>query len=917
MEDFDAFLSCFRCLLNENNVNQANDQLKQWKSNNILLYLTQTARIILFYFTLQKQESQDTQQIDPNIVILALIAIKDSCTPRKTERIEQIREIWISTNKEATVMRETVRSAISQSIFHSYEPIRCLACASLSYVLQIEGTNWISIIPQIINNPIPSDPLNIISIFAFWEIFELHVIPFHIHFTSLDKNDYMKLVTNIFNIATNQDDSIGSNIKEKSFQCLKHMILILGPEFFNPELTHTIFEVIVKVLSTSKTLTVNLYRDIHWVLIQLIKTLYEYAPSFSDHIFFITDTGIKSESPDFNIISYHFWSQVWSFEKKYLNQMKQERGQQVTIQTYGEITSTDRPETRETLVAHYSSQLFEQGCYLLLKINPSSTINYFDSECSFVDYIITTLTSVFDSILYDSKTALILPQIFDRINSFLENSKVEDKVRNDYLAINLMNALMFNHQNLEIFDFVQNKLPCIFEFSQLPVFPVQTFSIQLITNFLHFSNQNVFTNPDNFEMLSKTIQVLSELSPQLSSKALFIIQVISEQSSKNFLDHHFEFFLSILEKKFSDIEFRQSEYSRFLYLALMSLFQYSGDNSFDQMMNYFQQSIDLYKKSFDSQIFVSEMDQTWFLDPFFSIIDRIQSTNCSIAILQKRNQAKPIVAELLDILMKTKNTSANIFEQSIDLISRITILPVEQFLPYVPEYTQSLKNGLFSQNPDLIQHSARAFGRLCLLVGGNYDQEYPSDFVSNLFQLMTSLEDYQQIQVLAQLLFAFHDIVEGLKTFIPFAFIEQLFQYAITLIHFNLDMSNYTEKLFGDNLFSALCNLFAIILPLCPDEFLAHRNFKKTILFKEFRLLFARINNQNFENSYLLNTPLELIKTIIEIIGRNRQLKCWNIFFHYPEITAFLSTLFVPTRSDIHEKQQTDAAKVIATINQI
>ena len=432
-DGFDLFLICIKDLNDPQKVNEANEQLESLMQDDTALYLTYAAQVIINFC--ERKENQEILESE-NDVIVSLSAIKSVCTPKRATPIESIQQYWTSDDQTTNEMRPLVKESILLGFNNQSIPIRRMACAALAAYLLIETKKFTEIIKTVLISTSETDPLNFGAIMTFLELFDLKVIPLQIRINRIGENCFSMLLEIIFNLLTcSNPELVNQAFKIDASICLRKLIANGDESLFQPDLINRILDIICYVFQNEADLTADLYRELHFVMLEIIKSLYSNSEVFCDKIYSITDIGINSESPSFKIISYNFWSMVWNFEKEF------------------QPSQPNQPYLN--IVGQYSDQLINYGIELISEIDPADTYLMNDSECKSIDYIWKTLGQLFDNLANSFQlTDESFESLTNMIDEFLsadENSNADSYHFQHYTAILLMRALILEKKKKKQF----------------------------------------------------------------------------------------------------------------------------------------------------------------------------------------------------------------------------------------------------------------------------------------------------------------------------------------------------------------------------------------------------------------------------------------------------------------------------------
>jgi hypothetical protein len=94
------------------------------------------------------------------------------------------------------------------------------------------------------------------------------------------------------------------------------LLLRCVPSLFNDEPSITrLFQLLESVLPHAN---IHVYREVHWILLELVKVHHSIADLFIAEVFRVTAIGLECADFEFRLCSLHFWAKVWEFEDQLL-----------------------------------------------------------------------------------------------------------------------------------------------------------------------------------------------------------------------------------------------------------------------------------------------------------------------------------------------------------------------------------------------------------------------------------------------------------------------------------------------------------------------------------------------------------------------------------------------------------------------
>lgn len=904
MDDFELFRECLQNLNDPQKVNEANDNLNSLSLNNTSLFLTFAAKVVLNYCN-----SKENPTESENNVILSLAAIHNTCIPKRITSISEIKKYWNLDDPISNEMRPLVKEAISKSLSIRCIQIRRMACAALAAVLQIEGSNWIEIIPLILTNTSDTDPLNIGAIMAFSEIFDLNVIPTQIPFDSINLDSYITLLKIIFNILTNfNPEVISQAVKIDTAICLRQLISHVSL-LFSREITGNVLSVICLVFQNDPSLTSDLYRELHYVMLELIKQLYEHAREFIDRIYLITKTGIECPNIDFKIISYHFWFYVLEEEKP-------------------KISICNGNCEFLNITAPYSIPLINIGIELIASIDPSVKYVLNQNEFQSIEFVSRTLSQIFNNLVQtnnfiedknnkndnptnnDSNAAKIMKVINEFIDA--DETTCGDSYNiQHYTAAIIMKSLLFNHNEIVIYKFIEDKLPYIIEYAQSGIMYLSEASLKLLIK-LTDKYDSILTNPSNKNSIFEVIKKCSDFPIIVSKNVFDLIKVFCRHCKPIDINNtNFDFLLLLLSHKFSDYSLLQSEYATNLHSALLTLVEKCGEHNNNKLMALLDKSIQIFKGSVFSpsfgfvtpSVFGFSNENINIADNSSLYFDKDRSFLLQLIskIIQKlKINSEGIITDILSVLFRIlQNKSSFLFEQSLYTIIEIAEIINTNFLQFSQQYVLVINDCWNSQDLDCIEKSALCFGILCQHFGNSIGI-YLHDNVLNLFKLMISLDDYQKMKIIDSLFATFSKIVTGLKLYVleDMDFLMNLFNFAYSMSDFRININDQNEYEFAERLYSSLCLLFSSFISILPDDKILDRAFIKDIKNKIFPI-FPKINKLHTVNLKVIKEAVDLLQKL----GSTKAAKKINMYFNKDYITEFFNWIECGLKNLLTETQ--------------
>lgn len=859
MEEFDLFLKCLKDMNDPQSVNDANEKLNALMIENTALYLTFASQVILNFC--EKKEDQEVLESE-NDVIVSLGAIKSSCIPKRSTQIQDIRDCWNSNDPITNEMRSLVLKSVLSSISNQSIPIRKVAYAVLAAVIQIDKKNSNDIIRTVLTKIPPADPLNFGSILLFLEIFYLKAIPLEINFQFIDKDLYMMLLDNIFNVLSNLE-TVTQQMKGDTSICLKKLIEYGGDDLFEKEMVDKILEMVRFVFQNTEDLSPELYKELHFVMLELIKSLYIHANVFYEKIYEITEVGFQSENVNFKIISYDFWKQLCKFEMDI------------------EIDK-DKNYSR-----NYWEELINNGIQLIAIIDPNEKYLLSEDEDQSNEYICKALSQIFEKIMRTADFSVYFDKLKELIDEFLsadESNNSDTYIKQNYTGVILMRSLVFDHTNDEVFMYIGQNIPYIASFAKVEVDFLSEASNQLLKELLdkYKRYREILANPDNIQSIFKVIQVCSRFPIPIAKRTIDLIDTfINRMKSELFDDFYFDNLFEIFVEKFSDKEFMQSNGIYHLQIAFAALINKDGRYSNVKLFNILKNSLQLIKTPLfstnygfvmpialtnpeevpedkseypeDSVIFFSK--DRYFLLAVITLIFRKFSE-------MKNDLEDPIKDFLETIFHFLQNQSSFLFYECLSASSDIVEIIKLDFLPYVPDYVSILKDGLHSQDPNLVGASSYCLGNLCKNLGEPVG-EHVREVIFGMFELMTSFDEYQQMDVIDNFFTSFADIVLSLKVYIvnEMDFVISLFNFGLTMINFRVNLEDINEYEFAEKLYTSLCLLFKAIIEILPPDVYSDATFIN-VLKKKLFPIFAKIESLHTQNLDLILATVKFLGTL-------------------------------------------------------
>ncbi|OHT13196.1 hypothetical protein TRFO_16752 [Tritrichomonas foetus] len=849
-EDYQRFVFYLKQIAENNpaNINQANESLQELKSQNIILYLTLAARVA------------NTDGIDPHLIFLALSTIKDTCTHKKTVPIILIRQKWKRKDMPTIQMRTFVKQAIVKNLSKKEIPIRRIACAALAHVLQIEQDQWIEVLDFVLKTSSETDPFNIGAITVFNEIFYLNVIPNDIHTDKVDDSIFNGLLELIFQQLLNP--SIEQEIKIQITKCLSELLANTKERIFSPNIvSHLLHNIIYSLLPTASS---NLYREIHFLMLQLIKSLYANAPFFINDIFTITRLGIECPNQELQIISLHFWCLVWKFEKTILElKFRDDYNKNKPDEIYKE------QKNHQYLVYHditknFSLHIINYSLVLLSQINPAAKITINDKDFDNVLYIQATIREMIDNLMIENRHNF--QEIHD-LQAVVNEMLTKNDIIQQHAAVQVLTAMMENHKYFELVDYVQTKTVEILKLTEsdceyLAVPSLNLLSLiiknyevilsnQPITNSIFVTMSRILTTfPDNQEIVIKVMHVFISIFNRLSPDGI---------------SANFDFFLDLtfsMHQKYISVE--EEELSGTVQTAICTFISNCSPDSQIKLKQFLNSVIELFRNNLMNNNIENSNEKL-----LISLLCIIQSL-----ILKLKKFAIEEIRIIIEILFNIINHKIYFLcEESMNAFKIIITSISTEFSCYAQPFMSIVNLAFSSQAPSLMTATCGAFALFCYQLGRQFCN-YLKDEVINLFNWMKSIIENDQYMMIEPLVSSFSLIITGLENIIPLELLQEFWNYGFSITIISIDMKSKDDIRFAETLFTSLCNYFRAILRNVPQDVVNNFDFKQSV--KKF--LFPFINRiQLLSSSYfpLLKATILLLKTIGDKLG-----KSMNIMYH-------------------------------------
>ena len=833
MNDIDRFVLCLSQIAesNPNTINEANQLLNELRASNIILYLTLAANVA---------KSND---INDQLILLSLSAIKDTCTPKRITPLSLIREVWFDAS--GSEMTSLVREAIVKNINSNTISIRSIACASLASVLLIDSFKlkdirkaalkayWMDILNKIVSFTSNTDPFNIGSMLVFNEIFYLNIIPNEIPIDCFDKQIYISLIKVIFNQLENLN--FDQDLKIKSLECLKNLIKIGSLNLFSYDMVVKIFSIIRIILPTATT---NLYRQVHFLLKEIIKSFYSQYSAFIDEIYDITRLGIECPNLELKTISYHFWSHIWAFEKRYINNEK---------------------EGFHNILGKYAQNLIQYGFIFLYNLDPESKLEINDQDYPISEYIILTLRSIFDNLILTGEMDNNFVFIANCINKFLN----EDTQNGKYASIKILQALTYDHGNVFIFDFIQSKLAEIEQIALYNNVSLVKSSLQLFRYVVDF-NEKILTETIFFDELLRIVAKCF-LSPSIDiiKADLALTSAICSKAPPYMINSHFDDIYSLIASKFNDSDLNSDSITSPAYITMEYFIRACSKETFPKIILFLDALISTFKENF-SNTFAPNFESNQI-----SILHLINEI--LIKLGENSGEKVKVVAEMLFAIIN--NRSIGIYGELITIFKTIISIMKNDFLIYAQQFISTINIAFSSQNLQLISISAECFGEFCFIL-----KERSHRFISNeiisIFQIAQQFVDSEQFDVIPILMASLARILTGIPSFIPIEFINTLWNYGFKLINIRINTNIIEDIEFATKLYCSLCRLYSAIIKIIPQEISNKPMFINDTKRKLFPL-FGYIRSLESDDIELLHSAFTLLRDI----GKKLQNKI-NTQFH-------------------------------------
>lgn len=251
---------------------------------------------------------------------LASILTAQILEPRDMKQLNEIREIWMSPEKEP--INTLVKQCLYQTVLIDDPTIRKQAARTFALIFGIEKDKFVGSLSELVDlfdNPeVASMPTALIGIFnTFEEVFSLKnfsevssqqyhyiymkILPFCIHFIGLDYEE--------------ANFAIETEIRKMSSECLTKAIENC-PDMFHPREIDFCNDILARLPMSFQIPDKDLFNSLHHLMYAMMTSFYYYSLDFVSTVFSYTMRTIASPSEnEYKNIAIYFWREVALHEK--------------------------------------------------------------------------------------------------------------------------------------------------------------------------------------------------------------------------------------------------------------------------------------------------------------------------------------------------------------------------------------------------------------------------------------------------------------------------------------------------------------------------------------------------------------------------------------------------------------------------
>jgi hypothetical protein len=745
-------------MMNEDSLAKFRDFIEQYNKadperlENARIGLIQLKMALGPEFSLMAAQMAAESFSESKTVFMCLCALKDALTPRRLHP-KHVLKSWF----EPFDGLQSIQSVLFLFLGHQDEALRNLAGVNLALLLQI--TMDFTLLERI------RKQASEVALCVFREILQLNL------FCDLDDASLSSVIPDLdafFEIIVNALTSEPSD-KIRAAKCLKLFIRNVPKKF--AESDSNIFPLIESLLPSSN---LQLYRDLHFCLLELVKSNYDTADNFMARIFNITSIGMQCELFEFRIISLHFWRVLWDFELAEIK--KRKRVGFSYNQFYPSLTLA-------------ASQSLIPIAIQMLSIENSSTVNSF----SFL-----TLQGLVEAVSMGSDNSEVIAGLCRAAEGLL----ADDNLAAVDLAISIVRSAIIkegkygSQTESELSAFLERNWQQITAslFSDIPKVAQNAASLvmSVISRFpVAIMAESAFSG-----LLQIVTRIMSG-SGEFVALGLRLFCFLVCKGPIQLIDRNFSDMFDMIHKVFLS-HGDEFDVSRHIVPAFVALIEHSSQRANPVLIAYFVQMLDVLPE------WCSESRKADVLVICHTIIQKVRH-NLEIEIILK------YCLRLFGIL---QNSASVLWEESLEGFTVIFAHFGRAFEPYVGPFTIIIGNAFASKIPRLVGLAASCLGEFCRAFERDAATHVMSEIEAlfGLLQDMLLIDEGYERNAAPRMLIGMSVVIKSIPNELG---VEQVKRYWSINSHFAATVIRKGVKndiCYAIDLFDAVCQGFAAAL---------------------------------------------------------------------------------------------------------
>jgi hypothetical protein len=271
--------------------NASGEALMGFSSRAILLFLSHCAAVL------------DDPPSDA-VCLICLSAIRECLRPKLGSPIRQIRSVWLLPENSAVCTH--VKAAVLSHLDSTTDSVRNVAAVTVAQIRLIERHDWPDLLPTLVaqlGHPDSSPHCRVGSITCLHELFVLGVT-----FPPSELSEFLELLTGFLS-----SPDIPPYFLKLSSRCLFDLVHCVAPLFRDDSRIYAILDLFPVIMPRAD---LELYGQMHELLLEIVRQFYQRIPPFMEIIFDIIATGMRAPHVEFALISVDFWAELCELERR-------------------------------------------------------------------------------------------------------------------------------------------------------------------------------------------------------------------------------------------------------------------------------------------------------------------------------------------------------------------------------------------------------------------------------------------------------------------------------------------------------------------------------------------------------------------------------------------------------------------------